>query len=215
MEKIVEALQLLDTKDDAHWTANGLPKMDVINDLVKSDPPLTRQQLTEFAPEFTREKPALPGGAPPEPPEPPAPIPPGVDDVEDQVTGAPPVQEKTEGVLTEAELEEAFEAANEVVAKANAVLEEARVAQLAAQKALDNVIRERERQGDMPHIKQQKDIRTYLDGVQRRNKDRAARRQALIGRVDPRDLQVGAPIDRAMARNTARGNRRPTRPVST
>lgn len=51
---INEALSGLDPNDDEAWTGQGLPRLDVMRLMVRN-PDLTRAQLTEASPEFTRQ----------------------------------------------------------------------------------------------------------------------------------------------------------------
>ena len=58
--QILEALSALDTENDDHWTNQGLPRIDL---LVVSNPDLkniTRKNVTDAAPKFTRATPELP-----------------------------------------------------------------------------------------------------------------------------------------------------------
>jgi len=55
---ILEALPKLDPKNDAHWTADGLPKADIVSKLVGAT--LTREDISEEAPEFCRGTQSLP-----------------------------------------------------------------------------------------------------------------------------------------------------------
>ena len=50
---IKEALAKLDPSDDAFWTGDGMPRMDVLQKLTFT-PDLTRTQVTNAAPDFTR-----------------------------------------------------------------------------------------------------------------------------------------------------------------
>ncbi len=50
---IVDALANLEPSDDSHWTDNGLPRMDMLQKLTNT-PDLTRKQVTDAAPDFTR-----------------------------------------------------------------------------------------------------------------------------------------------------------------
>ena len=61
-KQIREALALLDPSDDSHWTGQGLPAMDVVRELVGE--PVTRGQVKEAAPEFSRENRSLEAPAP-------------------------------------------------------------------------------------------------------------------------------------------------------
>lgn len=50
---IIDALALLDPARDEHWTTDGLPRVDVLSELLGGEK-VTRQLVTEAAPEFTR-----------------------------------------------------------------------------------------------------------------------------------------------------------------
>lgn len=52
--KINEALRKLDVENDQHWTADGMPKMGVVEELV-GDKSITRKDVTNAAPDFNRE----------------------------------------------------------------------------------------------------------------------------------------------------------------
>lgn len=51
--KIVEALLKLDVKNDNHWTADGLPRLDTVK-MLASDQTLTRDSVAAAAPGFSR-----------------------------------------------------------------------------------------------------------------------------------------------------------------
>lgn len=51
---ISEALATLDVENDEQWTADGLPKVDVVADLVDNDK-LKRADILDAAPDFNRE----------------------------------------------------------------------------------------------------------------------------------------------------------------
>ena len=50
---INEALATLDPSNDAHWTGDGMPRMDVLQKLTDA-PDLSRTQVTNAAPDFSR-----------------------------------------------------------------------------------------------------------------------------------------------------------------
>lgn len=56
--ELKEALASLDTEDDLMWTEGGMPKVDVIKELTGDDT-LKRQDITDAAPQFTRENPVI------------------------------------------------------------------------------------------------------------------------------------------------------------
>lgn len=54
-QKIIEALGKLDVNNDNHWTNDGLPKLEALKFSVGSN--VTRDQVNEVAPGYTREHP--------------------------------------------------------------------------------------------------------------------------------------------------------------
>lgn len=56
--ELKEALQSLDPLNDNQWTGEGAPKVDTLKELT-GNPTLTRKDVTEAAPAFTRENPIL------------------------------------------------------------------------------------------------------------------------------------------------------------
>lgn len=52
-EEIVKALAQLDSGNDAHWTDDGLPRVNVVQELTK-DAGLTRKLINDAAPAFSR-----------------------------------------------------------------------------------------------------------------------------------------------------------------
>lgn len=50
--KITEAVKALDPKNDAHWTADGFPRVEAISNLTRTE--ITRKQITDAAPNLTR-----------------------------------------------------------------------------------------------------------------------------------------------------------------
>lgn len=51
-EEILEAVRALDPKNDEHWTADGLPRLDAVENLLGGD--VNRKAVTNAAPDFTR-----------------------------------------------------------------------------------------------------------------------------------------------------------------
>ena len=49
---ILDTLELLDHKDDSHWTADGLPAVKIVSETAGID--LTRAEITEASPDFKR-----------------------------------------------------------------------------------------------------------------------------------------------------------------
>jgi len=51
-EEILEAVRGLNPQNDEHWTADGLPRLDAVENLLGSD--VSRKAVTNAAPDFTR-----------------------------------------------------------------------------------------------------------------------------------------------------------------
>lgn len=51
--KLREVLEVLDPSDDAHWTKDGLPNLNVVQELLQAK--TTRAEVTKMFPQFTRE----------------------------------------------------------------------------------------------------------------------------------------------------------------
>lgn len=60
MSKILEVLSKLDTNNDNHWTADGLPRIETVR-MLSGDQSITREQITAEAPDFSRSAAVLPG----------------------------------------------------------------------------------------------------------------------------------------------------------
>lgn len=59
MQKIIAALKQLDTGNDNHWTTDGLPRLETVK-FNAGDQSLTRDQVSQAAPGYTRSNPVLP-----------------------------------------------------------------------------------------------------------------------------------------------------------
>lgn len=53
MSKILEALNKLATDNDAHWTSDGLPRLDTVR-LLAADQNISREDIQKVAPNFSR-----------------------------------------------------------------------------------------------------------------------------------------------------------------
>lgn len=184
--KIREALSTLDTKNDDHWTEDGLPRIDAIGlDGV------TRSEVSAAAPAFTRSNPEFVE----------------VSDVDEQVAGvasefgdddpAPPVKKNLgpsdDDLNAEKNARSKVEAARVVMNKANRAFDEAR-------QAHDKISDKNSRQQD-PNASG-KSIRAYLD-----HQSNAARSK---GKVAP---LKGSRLDQSMARKTGHGGGRKQHPL--
>lgn len=177
-EKITAALAGLDVTNDDQWTAQGLPKVDLIKELVGDDT-LTREVITNADPSFTRQALKLRQEAASQPQQPPQ------DDGEEPEV-AP--ERDWEG-----------EAAGH-----KAAIEEARAKVDAAQKAVKEAEQAEaeflaEYNATFPQPSNQEVIQSFL-------KQQQANRVARVSQANAVNaLMAKAPIDKAMERNTDRG----------
>jgi hypothetical protein len=200
------ALQKLDPTNDAHWTADGLPRMDALEAVGLKG--VTRGQVTAEAPTFTRFNTTLEedGEDLPEGQDEPEVVesdeePKGVSfmgESNDFAGAAPlaPPPEPPPPPPTEDELA----AAEAVLAEAKAAAEEAKAAALKAQKERDRIVELTERQRTPQES--QAVIMGYLAACQPKQKEGEA----------PTKHEL-APIDKAHARPMGYGKVRPQYPT--
>jgi hypothetical protein len=184
--KIHEALQLLDAKDNSHWTNDGLPRVDIVAKLIDA-PSLSRADITAAAPTFTRENLTF-EPTPPEQDNPAAPAQEeGVKTEENPAQDPAPSEEQEKAKEDQpepsplppaTEIDELDEAAMELLAANDELTSyEAEMSALAAKKAaaqakVDALIEARALQ-DSPH-QNQKDIMAYLEGQAKLREQKAA-----------------------------------------
>lgn len=217
---IEEALNALDPKNDAHWTSDGSPRMDVLQELT-GDAALTRKQVKEAAPAFARD---TAGAAPPDDPglspetEQGATASPPTEDDETPAQGDPDEDEQDEAALAlaedEADLAEETEL-TALLAQADAELAEAEADLNERRKEVDEVrarrdklVEQREREKTvhddqlerMRFIKRQAALRAERAGENALANDLA---------MQARGLGAASALDQSMARRLGRGRDRP------
>lgn len=228
-QKIVEALGQLDPSNDEHWTADGLPRMDVVEGIV-GDKGITRQQVTQAKPGFSRaaalaaaalaaaQQPAQAQGtqgnteqgtqAAPAAAQPPATTEQDTGNAASDEAEQPEVADSDDSAVAEAreKLADAQTALEEITATKNKVDAE-HAAQLAEVDKLTlelEAVQGKETVGDA--------IQGYL-ARQRKNLEERAERMRAISQsgVNLGELarKLKAPIDSAMSRKTSRGTQRP------
>lgn len=203
--KILETVTKLDKTDDTQWTDDGLPRVEVVKALV-DDSTLTRAQINEAAPGFSRNPPTPKGdetgGAPPA-----STIQTGDESIPDdefdariepEVNG--PGEQLTEdqvrAILTRriGDAETRLERARADVNEANAEL---RRCEVRVQRAITDSNRR------FPPISAAANIKQHL----------AAQQARLIAEVQARGDYGTGQLDQAMQRRNSRGWSRPSRPV--
>lgn len=213
---IKEALMNMDALDDDQWTQEGAPKIDVVSEMVGSK--VTRQDIIDAAPEFTKDNMVVPDEDAGED-----------DEVTEEVTeeAAEPEMGAIEEYLEGDPLPEMDFIAflNELDAATLNPLETVLVEQLAAieatlSKAEDFKLRikrslayTRNRiKAEIPDMDNQSAIQAFIKSQNEQRGIKAERTRELLQGVDLKSLDPRSAIDRAMARKNTRGGARPVRP---
>lgn len=204
---IREALATLDTLDDEVWTSEGLPKIEAVKELLGRS--VTRQEIVDAAPKFTRQNPEL--------------------DMEDEVQ--PTVQETVEPEpvdLSDAlsvepmdpnrflafldrvptsqlhQLKEGLDGRKKEFRDLRVKLDEYdRLINIATTLVKSRIQRE------IPDISEREATQAYLQSQAELRARKKAFTNELLKGVKLSELDPRAPIDRAFARKTARGTQRP------
>lgn len=211
---IKEALAKLDPTNAEHWTGDGAPKLDALKDLMGET--VSRQQVIEAAPQFTRDNAVIE-------PEDPFADPDPEQDEDEVVEASDKLREYLDGeVLGPIEMQRFLENIDDddlnFLEQLVASQLEAANVQLRAAEELQKLLKydlgltRATIKARIPDVDNQTAIRQYINA---QNKARSARvenakeaKRILGGKnIDP--LMA---IDRSMARKTARGGKRPQRP---
>lgn len=211
-EEILEALLGLSPGNDEHWTADGLPRLDAVENLLGAS--VTRKQLTNAAPDFNRamaqsvvDEAASQGDTEPSDTDktqpdadPQSPEDPGETDMATADAGGPddfdPLAEGPGD--EEAELDEAVQEAQDRVSAIQQALEQGKLALAEAEQALTDAVNAKN--SAFPPLSAAAAIQQFQRSE---HEKRAAARGVVLG-------QVSSPIDAALkARRTNQGRRTP------
>ncbi len=212
--EIREALQQLDAFNDDHWTNDGAPKIDAVKELTGG--PVSRQDIIDAAPDFSKDNQVVPEIK-----------------TDDDDSKEPLIEEPAEYI---GKLEQFVEAGpmdphefavflrdypKEGLVDLQAIMITQREAvQEAVKTAAEMTLRVKiglnwvnsRIKVEIPDMNNQQAIQHFIKSqAQTRQAKVEATREILKG-VKLSDLDPRAAIDRAMARKTARGAGRPTRP---
>jgi len=209
LESIREALSVLEPSQDEQWTADGLPRMDVIETLV-GDKEITRKDVTDADPEFCREEAqkrlddaqrALEEAAAEADSEE---NPDGLQETEKAETQTAPVDPaKDKGEIVQDELQEVSEQIEELLGH-----------QAEIQQAIDQLQR---KQAKLQRTKQamstpEEDMKARMAFIQSQGAQRAKRFEKgrqILRVIGKEGLTPMSQLDQAMSRKTARGAQRP------
>ncbi len=205
-EKIIAALKQLDVGNDAHWTADGMPRIETVR-LMASDFSLTREAVSVAIPGFTRDT--------PNPVQVAAIVATPIVPVTEN-GNATPATDQDGGVQTSEDQQEETEAQSSTAfaaAKQRMVEAEARKVAAAqefdkAAKVVDSMIEA----GESKPETLQEQLKRYYAQQERARYERAAKLKAIRDSgVKLEDiLPKAANIDVAFQRRTKRGMQRPT-----
>lgn len=178
MSKILEALSKLDTNNDNHWTADGLPRIETVR-MLSGDQSITREQITAEAPDFSRSSAVVPGA--------------------EVASQKPAVESATEVV----DYSEAIEKAQAEVARLTEIRNEVDSALAEATKNLDDLIDLQNAEG--PVETTDTAIQGYLASQRAVLEERARRNKVLAeSGVTIRDIQQLipqiSPLDQALSK---------------
>ena len=211
-EEILEALLGLSPGNDEHWTADGLPRLDAVENLLGAS--VTRKQLTNAAPDFNRAMAQSvvdeaasqgdteqPDADKTEPSANPQPLgdPDETDTATADASGHDDFDPLAEGPGDEeAELDEAIQEAQDRVSAIQRALEQGKLALAEAEQDLANAVNAKN--SAFPPLSAAEAIQQFQRSE---HEKRAAARGVVLG-------SVASPIDAALkARRTNQGRRTP------
>lgn len=197
---IKQALQKLDPLDDSHWTAEGLPRMGVVEDLV-GDSSINRTDVTNAVPEFNREK------------APAVTLSQGLGSLD----SVPAVSTDVEKVIVETSLDkdkdEVYQKlssqATKLKEELNCLTEEFKKA-AEYKKGLESRLQKLEASmlEMYPDISNGDAIREYITSQQKIKAQRYSNIKSLMKGIKPEDLRTASPLDTSMKRPTGHGKRK-------
>lgn len=211
---LLAVLATLDPDTEGHWTADGLPRLDAMAELLGRTP--TRKEVTDVAPQLTREAAAKNKllGFPTVPPAPPADDVPEPDlshDTLDDPTGAPiapPGASTAEKNAAAEKMQEAIIAAERRMHELDVHMKRLREEREEVARRHAQLVAIVERGSGTVEEKNQHNIATYLQRQREARAARAARvNKVLDSGVNVRDLRAalvpGSKLDAAMAQRRA------------
>lgn len=218
-QNLVDSLKKLDVKNDNHWTADGLPRLDTVK-MLAADQTVTRDQVAAAAPGFSRDSAAT--WAPVATQEPVQGVTPAEKEIAPVTAVAPATQETPAPVKDEEVKVEAGD--KDIDLLKTAFLEQTKKVESlrqAKEKLNSEFEAERQKEDDMraeleaknPNVDNTPNaIQGYLAAQNKLLQERAAKKQILKeSGIDFKELQSGlrAPIDSVMSRKNSRGTKRP------
>lgn len=202
-DKLKQAIYSLDPTVDANWTADGLPRMDVIEKLL-NDKAITRQMVTDADPEFCRDvatKRRMEAEAKAK-----------AEERENDISNK--VSEEGQKETPQEEQIDPEEQLQSDILKLDEQIREKIEARSKIEKEIDALNRQRDglQEKSFGRHSAANDTKGRLKFIESQNKLRAERHkrgQQIIQIVGKQNLDPRSKLDRAMSRKTARGTKRP------
>jgi hypothetical protein len=193
-----EALAKLDPEKDEHWTQNGLPRLDVLAAMGSS---ATRKQVTDANPELTRQS-MMEAQT--------------TDDAEDEEdvsevdeADASSEDEDVEESGNKAALESKIQEITNYINDEHKKMADCKSNIISKEVELTKV--QTEYNSLFPGQTNQEDIIDFIKSQNQQRLQRHERNRQAFSNIKISDLDPRAPVDRAMARKTGRGYKRPSR----
>ena len=209
---IKEALGQLDTMEDEHWTSDGMPRTDVVSSIMEAK--VTRKDITDAAPKFTRENTDLSGVEETSPEEGSEPVDTSV--LSEFVQMEPMLQEEfAEKVLKKID-PRLLPQVDAMLAEQMIALEakESELAELKRRVKMSRALTTTWIKALIPDMSNQEAIQAYIRSSHQNRAEKAQKIQQVLGGLKPADiakLDPRAAIDKAFARKTGRSGQRPAR----
>lgn len=218
-----EALGLLDTMEDEHWTGNGDVRLDVLKEMLGRN--VSRQEVLDVAPQFSRSNPVIEVPDPDQPKEEGNAEEEGLREGSEEVTGVLEEFTSMDRPPTKAEIDDMIGRASddELTILMDMMDDQLAGLQETADKAKDlysqvKKVRAYVKVATKERIQDVSNMEAIQEYIKASNVARGGRHaeamkiQEMVGKdlskLDPRSM-----IDRAMARKNTRGANRPNRPL--
>lgn len=210
--ELKNALMELDALDDDQWTADGAPKLDTLAEMIGKK--VKRQEVVDAAPEFTRENMIVPEDKPKEKdPVPETELdPPDLAILQEYVNGDPMTERDFLGFLSKINSIDLPPLETVLLEQLDEAVKTIKLAEDLRNRVKLSLAYTRNRiKREIPDMSNQKAIQTFIASQKSTREEKILKTRAILQGVDLKALDPRAAIDRAMARKTNRGSKRPSR----
>jgi hypothetical protein len=220
-DKVKSALEQLDPLDDDQWTADGAPKVETVSALLGEK--ITRQDIVNAVPDFTRDKAGQPLAEQPKDEET-SDVQENLNDEEDDDNDAE--QTQYEGVPEGFDLAEfqswLAQQKSDDLEKIAADIREKQGELSVRQNKLNEMVTGLKTAAGLVKMRIKTDFknssdteatRNYIAAQAKARADRMGVRNTILQGLKISELESRSPLDAAMSRKTSRGTQRPARPL--